>query len=171
MNVFVLDRDPRTAARYHCDQHVPKMILESAQLLCTEAHRLGVAQPTAYKPTHQNHPCAVWLRDNPTAAHWLHNLICKLAEQHKLRFGTRHKSEWTGRVAACEIWDHHRYKPMNNNFDDLEFELAMPDEFKDSDEVVAYREYYKAKNLKWQLDRKVAMKYTNVDWPDWLVLP
>ena len=28
MNIFVLDRDPELAAKYHCDKHVCKMILE-----------------------------------------------------------------------------------------------------------------------------------------------
>ena len=35
MNIFVLDRDPEVAARYHCDKHVCKMILEAGQMLCT----------------------------------------------------------------------------------------------------------------------------------------
>ena len=39
MNIFVLDKDPHIAAQMHCDRHVPKMIVESAQMLST-AHRL-----------------------------------------------------------------------------------------------------------------------------------
>ena len=35
MNIFVLDEDPIKAAEYHCNKHVCKMILESAQMLCT----------------------------------------------------------------------------------------------------------------------------------------
>ena len=38
MNIFFLDTDPKTSASYHCDKHVVKMIIESAQLLST-AHR------------------------------------------------------------------------------------------------------------------------------------
>ena len=34
MNIFVLDRDPELAAKYHCDKHVVKMVLESAQMMC-----------------------------------------------------------------------------------------------------------------------------------------
>ena len=30
MNTFVLDTDPKVAASYHADQHLHKMILESA---------------------------------------------------------------------------------------------------------------------------------------------
>ena len=39
MNIFYLDKDPVKAAKYSCDKHVVKMILESAQMLCT-AHRV-----------------------------------------------------------------------------------------------------------------------------------
>ena len=39
MNVFYLSQDPVEAAQMHCDQHVRKMLIESAQLLST-AHRM-----------------------------------------------------------------------------------------------------------------------------------
>lgn len=176
MNIFVLDLDPYITARYHCDQHVTKMILESAQLLSTEAHRLGVAHKDSYKPTHQNHPCTLWLRNGPMPAHWLHNLICGLSMEHRKRFGTAHKSEWIGRKAAAKIWDYYRYIPKADKYiieqaSELDFALAMPDKFKTTDPVESYREYYKAKNLQWQVDSKEAMRYTNTDRPDWLVLP
>jgi hypothetical protein len=38
MNIFVLDTDPILAAQAHCDTHVVKMILETAQLLSTAWH-------------------------------------------------------------------------------------------------------------------------------------
>ena len=44
MNIFFIDRDPVLAARYHCDKHVPKMIVEYAQLMST-AHRLLDGEP------------------------------------------------------------------------------------------------------------------------------
>lgn len=44
MNIFFLAPDPAEAAVFHCDKHVVKMVLESAQMLST-AHRMlnGVA--------------------------------------------------------------------------------------------------------------------------------
>lgn len=45
MNIFYLDRDPALAARYHCDKHVVKMILELGQLLST-AHRILTTEET-----------------------------------------------------------------------------------------------------------------------------
>lgn len=41
MNIFYLDENPKLCAEYHCDRHVVKMILESAQLLCTAVRVLG----------------------------------------------------------------------------------------------------------------------------------
>ena len=35
MNIFILDKNPKKAAEYHCDKHVIKMILETSQLLCS----------------------------------------------------------------------------------------------------------------------------------------
>ena len=40
MNVFYLDKCPVKSAEMSCDKHVVKMILESAQLLCT-VHRVS----------------------------------------------------------------------------------------------------------------------------------
>ena len=39
MNVFYVDKHPVKAAEQMCDKHIVKMILESAQLLCT-CHRV-----------------------------------------------------------------------------------------------------------------------------------
>ena len=41
MNIFVLDDDIEKCARYHCDKHVVKMILESAQMLSTVSRENG----------------------------------------------------------------------------------------------------------------------------------
>ena len=48
MNIFVLDLDPQKAAEYHCNKHVVKMILESAQMLCT-AHWTHLEKDIANK--------------------------------------------------------------------------------------------------------------------------
>lgn len=40
MNIFILDENPQKCAEYHCDKHVVKMILETAQILCTVRHKL-----------------------------------------------------------------------------------------------------------------------------------
>ena len=70
MNIFFLDNDTKQCAKYHCDKHVVKMILEYCQLLCT-AHRVldgddldPWMDKTLYKIAHKNHPSTVWVRQN-----------------------------------------------------------------------------------------------------------
>ena len=40
MNIFYVDQDPVKAAQMMCDKHIIKMILESAQMLCSVKRRL-----------------------------------------------------------------------------------------------------------------------------------
>lgn len=53
MNIFYLSNDPNKAATYMYNKHVVKMILETAQLLCTAHHELGSNIEIPYKPTHK----------------------------------------------------------------------------------------------------------------------
>ena len=50
MNIFVLHKNPIEAAKMACDKHVVKMILETAQMLCTVAHAHGFE--AQYRATH-----------------------------------------------------------------------------------------------------------------------
>ena len=67
MNIFVLDKNPTKAANMLCDKHVVKMIVETAQMLCTTAHVNGHLS-VPYKATHKNHPCTLW--SNESSANW-----------------------------------------------------------------------------------------------------
>jgi hypothetical protein len=111
MNIFYLDKDPKLAAQYHCDKHVVKMILESAQLLCT-AHRVldgveGVKlssnnrrikiwtlndwrEDELYKTAHYNHPCAVWVRKSVHNYKWLTELGDALLREYAQRYAKGH---------------------------------------------------------------------------------
>ena len=90
MNVFVVDEDPCLAARALGDRHVVKMVLESAQIMCTVASRLGHVVP--YRPTHVNHPCVVWARESAGNWRWLVAHARALAVEYEFRYGRRHKS-------------------------------------------------------------------------------
>ena len=45
MNIFYLAHNPTDCAQMHCDKHVVKMILETAQLLSTAHHERGSTAP------------------------------------------------------------------------------------------------------------------------------
>lgn len=140
MNIFVLDLDPTKAAQYQCDRHVVKMVLESAQLLCS-AH-----ESAPYKRTHYNHPCAVWTRSSMSNYKWLLSHAYALAAEYKQRYGKEHK--------CVEVLDWCRDNdPMILDLGLTPFAQAMPDQYKNEDPVVAYRSYYiheKNKIAKWK---------------------
>lgn len=142
MNIFILNRNPRVAAKYHCDKHVVKMVLETAQILSTVAHHYGSNIPGLYKPTHPNHPCVVWARE-PLNFAWLHRLGEYLCLEYTYRYGKTHASERV--INSIKL-------PMDlvgayitetaNSYRNYEFVQAMPDQYKDPDPVTAYRNYY-----------------------------
>lgn len=89
MNVFVLDADPVLAAEMLCLQHLGKMLLESAQLLCAAA---PVDAQVPYRRTHRHHPCTRWLETTPGAWGWLVAHAQALAARYERVYGRRHKS-------------------------------------------------------------------------------
>ena len=95
MNIFVLDEDPKFCAIAHCDKHVVKMILETAQMICTAHHFIGgYDYHIPYKSTHTNHPCNRWLRDSVENYKWLVQLITHLNDEYRYRYDkdVNHKS-------------------------------------------------------------------------------
>jgi hypothetical protein len=148
MNIFYLDQDPKLAAQYHVDRHVVKMILESAQLLCTAVNTLAGAQVTPYKSTHVNHPCSVWVRENYSNWCYVYQLMMYLEEEWNYRY---------------HIDDHQLHKSVSallradvlntayNNIPEGSLTLpalAMPNHCKiSSDPVECYREYYRKEKI------------------------
>ncbi len=154
MNIFYLDTNPYIAATYHCDKHVVKMILETAQLLSTAHWKLGGAGP--YKLTHENHPSAVWVRESSGHYWWLLQLLTGLGNEYQYRYGKIHKT----------IADHKGYLvgyprdlPRAGWLRDPP--QAMPDECKRDDTVDAYRHYYTT-------EKASLLQYTKRPRPDWI---
>lgn len=81
MNIFYFDEDVDTCARYHCDAHVIKMILESAQILCTVSWMHEI--PAPYRPTRQKHPCVIWSNESMANWLWLKDLACALNQEYQ----------------------------------------------------------------------------------------
>lgn len=160
MNIFALDHDPSVAAQMQVDKHVVKMILETAQLLCT-AHRmldgkqiLGKTKtgrnvkrwemPDAqddmllYTATHINHPSAVWCRQTSGNYEWLYRHFQGLCLEYNYRYGKYHKTMGL-------LWDHLSMTPRNIPQGPLQpFAVAMdPKYIVSTDPVVNYRNYYK----------------------------
>lgn len=130
MNIFILSENPLKAAQMQCDKHVVKMVLETAQILSTVAGG-------PYKPTHKNHPCVLWAARNLTNFQWLVRHGIALCHEYSLRYGKRHKSQ---DVIESIV-------PPDLPVGISEFVQCMPDQYKDSDPVVAYRKYYHSKSF------------------------
>lgn len=136
MNIFLLDWDVKKCAQYHCDKHVVKMILETAQLLCG-AHHLTeqVTDQIPYKLSHKNHPCSIWVRESLSNYLYLCELGLALCEEYTYRYEKRHKSqdiiEWCI-INKVKVRDKGLTTPAK----------AMPEEYKVEDVIQSYRNYY-----------------------------
>jgi hypothetical protein len=138
MNIFYLHKDPTKAANAQYNKHVVKMILESAQLLCT-AHIIldGDNASVPYKSTHKNHPSAIWTRESSENYKWLYKHMLALGDEYTRRYGKKHLT-----ILKCS-------GPLNslpNNIligKQTEMPQCMPDEYKiPGDSVSAYWNYY-----------------------------
>lgn len=161
MNIFFLDEDPELAAKYMCDKHVVKMILESAQLLCT-AHHLRpepyYKYPTLYKKTHENHPCAIWCRENSANYVWLSNHAFYLCEEYTFRYNKIHKTQTLIEWLSLQL---PHFSMVFGEFTDPP--QCMPEMYKRKDVVEAYRAYYILDKMK-----KIQCNWTKREKPYWI---
>ena len=134
MNIFVLHEDPKIAATMACDKHVVKMILETAQMLCTVARAQGLFQ-APYRATHKKHPCTLWAGQSQGNWDWLVKHGIALCDEYTLRYHKRHKSRSV--IEYCAN--------LQLEFDTATrtpFAQAMPHQYKNECAVTAYRAYY-----------------------------
>ena len=136
MNIFYLDECPKKAAQLQYNKHVVKMILESAQMLCTAHHVYGNPDDMPYKQAHLNHPSTVWTRRSKSTYMWLYNHMIALGDEYKKRYGKTHLS-----ITKCK--DFLAIPPRHIQGDDwCQPPQAMPDEYKDECSIQAYWNYY-----------------------------
>ena len=158
MNIFVLHKNPRKAARMLCDQHVVKMILESGQMLSTAHWETGSKAP--YKATHKNHPCSIWVRESLGNYEWLVKHAEEMCKEYTKRYNKIHKTQEVIEWAKKNL-------PNIKNKKQTPFAQAMPEEFKHENAVKAYRSFYMGQKLKfarWNKNRKMpkVFKYSNL---------
>ena len=139
MNIFYLDECPDKAARLQYNKHVVKMILESAQMLCTAHHCYGdkyQVENVPYKQAHLNHPSTIWTRRSKSTYMWLYDHMMALGDEYTKRYGKTHLS-----ITKCK--DFLAIPPRHIQGDDwCQPPQAMPDEYKDECSIQAYWNYY-----------------------------
>ena len=179
MNIFVLNENPIIAARQHCDKHVVKMILESAQMLST-AHRIldgkedkrlsksgkrmvpywelsDEREHKLYKAVHMKHPCTIWSMESNENYHWHWRLFNALCDEYIYRYKKVHKTDYLLRGALLQEPKNIPQGPMTP------FKLAMFEDCKGPDPVDSYRTYYHRKEFK--------MVWTGREFPKWYGQP
>ena len=141
MNIFYLHKDPVIAAKVQYNKHVVKMILESAQMLCTAHHMLGDRDVDGdfvnvpYKKAHVNHPSTIWVRENSLHYDWLYEHMMALGDEYTRRYGKTHLS-----ITKC---GHLRAAPIDIPHEPFEQPpQCMPDEYKNDCSIKAYWNYY-----------------------------
>lgn len=93
MNIFVTSSDPVESARALDDKRVIKMVLETAQMLCTALRLNNGTHLAKYKSTHENHPCNIWVRTSRENYQWTIDHFAALLSEYNIR---------SGKIHACE---------------------------------------------------------------------
>lgn len=130
-----------------CDKHVVKMVLETAQMLCSVRWLQGLEAP--YKLAHAKHPCTLWAGRSKENYLWLISHGIALAEEYTARYGKQHASLSVIEFCQQGIND---LSFLSNGL--TEFAQAMPDAYKNPDDVcLAYQSYLRAEKQsfsKWE---------------------
>ena len=144
MNIFYLDKNPKIAAQMMCDKHVVKMILESAQMLCT-AHRVLDGDEYAekmglYKLAHKNHPSTIWVRSSELNYRWLWEHYVALMNEYTYRYGKTHATSKLRNALDKTPDNMPPIQLTDTPFTDPP--QCMPAYCKGDDTVKAYQTYY-----------------------------
>ena len=157
MNIFVLDYNPVRAAIHMVDKHVmSKMIVESAQILSNCFTDEQLAHPscprtqkgTVRKHSYPHHPCSKWVQESKTNMWWVIYNSFSMDGERMVRWKIKNPSptdicpphfsipfiDW------CEV-NIKKSKVPDSGI--TPFVQCMPEEYKNPDPVIAYRNYYR----------------------------
>jgi hypothetical protein len=132
-----------------------RIIVEANQLLCSVFWTQNI--PAPYRLTHKNHCVSVWCRVSSANFQWALAHAKELCVEYTARYGKIHKSSLV--VNWCEE------NLPRLKFDKSEltpFAQAMPEKYKNTDAVTAYRSYFLAEKkhlFNWKRNR-----------PNWLTV-
>jgi len=148
MNRFIIEFNVEDIAKSLCDQHIVKMPLEEAQMLCTALwhHAPEYAkEQDLYKPVHQKHPCTLWAMQTRANYIFAYKLYYAMLLEYQERY-----DKWHGAGKhIIAIKEGAKYIPEGwqtphpqcfSGLDHLKTDEQFP--------IKAYREFYKADKLK-----------------------
>ena len=143
MNLFVLDNDPEIAAQMMCDKHIPKMVVETYQMLGSALRRHGATDDQmpltqAGKPLkggYHHHPVTKWVGDSICNFAWTYLHGRALCDEYTFRYGKVHSCE-KGIKHMADMFDMVPTGPQTP------YAQAMPDQLKSANAIDSYRRYY-----------------------------
>lgn len=163
MNLFATSQCPVQSAKEHCNVHCIKLIVEVCQMLST-AHFVLDGVQVGYKPTHQNHPCSIFVRSTSENYKWTYEHLEALCAEYTFRTGKVHKSS----ELLCLL----AKQPSKIEIGErTSFAMAMPDDFKKIgifDQTKAYKAYLNSKFSEWkQREKPIKVCWGLRGAPDW----
>ena len=161
MNRFIIEHSPISIAQSLCDQHIVKMPLEEAQMLCTSIwhHAPDYAEGHGlYKPVHQKHPCTLWAMENRANYVFAYCLYKAMLHEYSNRYNKTHGASkhsdalWEGRwkIPRGKMTAHPQ---CFSGHDDLKTDEFMP--------IEAYRKFY-------IVDKSKFARYKYTEKPTWM---
>ena len=136
MNIFYLHKDPIQAPRYLYNKHCVKMILETAQMLCTAHHHYGQGDNVPYKAAYYNHPSTKWARESKQNYKWLYDYFLSI----NIEYFTRYKKIHQSYIKCKDALSKPPKGIPNTGF--TQPPQCMPDTHKTECSVDAYWNYY-----------------------------
>ena len=138
MNIFVLDENPVDAAKAMDCVRLPKMCVESAQMMASALRRHGATDDqmpltkkgTPYKGGYHHHPCTVWVGDSRANFEWLAAHAVALSWEYWFRFSKKH-------ACAGPIKNMVFLGKLIPEGELTPFALAMPDEYRPTEPSIS----------------------------------
>ena len=180
MNLFYLDNNIKQSCEALADVHLRKMPLESVQMLCSYVYlrlyskthplisfRKNIDFKNQYKamtglylPTHINHPVNIWIRQTDANTLYMLKYTEQLFRSYSARFKKEHGSYSVFKVCKDVIMG--IINTNDTNFTPVS--QCMPDNYKSTNPVEAYRQYYKSKKI----TSKIKLVWSSISEPDWI---
>ena len=162
MNRFIIESSPQKIAKSLCDQHIVKMPLEEAQMLCTTLWHYApkyAEKNDLYKPVHQKPPCTLWAMENCSNYGFAYRLYVHMLEEYTLRYNKIHGAS----KHRTAIEKGYQYLPKGGS------KTKMPQCFGEKKElktnefypIRAYRAFYLADKVRFA-------RYQHTPQPKWI---
>ena len=167
MNIFVTSKSPKQCARALDDLRLGKMILETAQMLCTVLNLEAGKQVTPYKNSHATNPLVLWAAERDEHWLWLWNLGEELGNEYVHRFGKKHASHLIIQGLHFRAQSKFNTTKEPKRWHNAAAHKKLGLDFKHLPVREAYRAYLKAR---WKLQAKSGRPptWTNRGQPSWL---